>query len=147
MSDTPQITGLTLHRASEVLEVTYADGSVFRLPFEYLRVQSPSAEVRGHGVGQAVLQTGKRGIKITDLQPVGQYAVRPVFSDGHDSGLYTWAYLYQLGAEYDTRWAAYLAELEAQGASRDPAPDAPQPAPAGGCGSPGCGGGTCSTRN
>ncbi|PXW94120.1 DUF971 family protein [Sphaerotilus hippei] len=124
-------TALTVHQHSRVLEVGYADGASFRLPFEFLRVLSPSAEVRGHGQGQEVLQTGKRDVLIVDLEPVGHYAVKPTFSDGHDSGLYTWAYLRELGEGQDRLWADYLARLEAAGASRDIA----TPPPARGCGS------------
>ena len=112
-------TGLTLHERSRMLEVSFDDGRVFRLPFELLRVYSPSAEVRGHGQGQEVLQTGKRQVTITALEPVGHYGVRPTFSDGHDSGIYTWEYLAQLGADQVARWEAYLQRLEAAGASRD----------------------------
>lgn len=128
-------TNLTLHSVSRVLEVEFADGRSFRLPFEFLRVMSPSAEVRGHGPGQQTLQVGKRDVTITALQPVGHYAVQPVFSDGHQSGLYSWDYLYELGVNQARLWAEYLAELEAAGASRDAG--APQNAafhaPGGGC--------------
>jgi DUF971 family protein len=128
-------TNLTLHSASRVLEVEFADGRSFRLPFEFLRVMSPSAEVRGHGPGQQTLQVGKRDVTITALQPVGHYAVQPVFSDGHQSGIYSWDYLYELGVNQARLWAEYLAELEAAGASRDAG--APQNAafhaPGGGC--------------
>lgn len=126
---TPQ--GLTLHRQSRVLEVSFSDGAVFRLPFELLRVYSPSAEVQGHGPGQETLQTGKRAVDITALAPVGNYAVQPTFSDGHDTGLYSWAYLYRLGAEQAQLWADYLARLQAAGLERD----APMPEKAG----PACG--------
>lgn len=131
---TPLPTALTLHRKSRVLEVAFDDGSHFSLPFEYLRVYSPSAEVRGHGAGQEVLQLGKRDIDITALDPVGNYAVRPAFSDGHDSGLFSWDYLYMLGQQHAQLWQQYLDRLAAQGGSRDPA-DLPPPAPKGGCGS------------
>jgi DUF971 family protein len=113
-------TELTLHTASRVLEVAFDGGQRFRFPFEFLRVFSPSAEVRGHGPGQEVLQVGKREVTITELQPVGHYAVQPRFSDGHDSGIYSWSYLYELGMEQERLWADYLAQLEAAGASRDP---------------------------
>jgi DUF971 family protein len=101
------------------LEVTFDDGAVFKLPFELMRVYSPSAEVQGHGPGQAVLQTGKRGVTLTALEPVGHYAVRPRFSDGHDSGIFTWPLLYQLGRDQTALWADYEARLSAAGASRD----------------------------
>ncbi len=116
-----------------MLEIAFDSGEVFRLPFEFLRVYSPSAEVQGHGPGQEVLQTGKREVEILGLEPVGHYAVRPQFSDGHDSGLYTWAYLYRLGTEQETLWAQYEARLQATGGDRD----APMPS-AGGRGAAGC---------
>lgn len=119
-TDAPQPTEITLHAASRVLEIAFDDGQRFRLPFEFLRVYSPSAEVRGHGPGQEVLQVGKREVTIVQLEPVGYYAVQPTFSDGHNSGIYSWKYLYDLGVEYDRLWAEYLAQLEAAGASRDP---------------------------
>ena len=112
-------TDLTVHAQSQVLEVTFDDGVVFKLPFELMRVYSPSAEVQGHGPGQAVLQTGKRGVTLTALEPVGHYAVRPRFSDGHDSGIFTWPLLYQLGRDQTVLWADYEARLAAAGASRD----------------------------
>jgi DUF971 family protein len=115
---TPTPTQITLHRASRVLEVSYSDGRVFRLPCEYLRVYSPSAEVRGHGPGQEVLQAGKRDVAIEAIEPVGTYAVRLVFSDGHDTGLYSWDYLYELGRDQDRLWQAYLERLRQAGASR-----------------------------
>ncbi|GGP28236.1 gamma-butyrobetaine hydroxylase-like domain-containing protein [Silvimonas amylolytica] len=111
---------IRLHRASRELEVAFDDGQRFVLPCEYLRVFSPSAEVQGHGAGQGVLQVGKRNVAITAIDPVGNYAVKLVFDDGHDSGLYSWAYLYELGAEHATRWQTYLNDLAAAGASRDP---------------------------
>jgi DUF971 family protein len=115
----PQPTALTLHQQSRVLEIGFGDGAVFRLPYELLRVYSPSAEVRGHGPGQEVLQTGKRGVEITDIEPVGHYAIQPSFSDGHNTGLYTWAMLYELGANQDACWQDYLARLSAAGVERD----------------------------
>ena len=120
-------TNITLHAASRVLEIEYDDGQSFRLPFEFLRVYSPSAEVRGHGPGQETLQVGKRDVTITALQPVGYYAVQPVFSDGHTSGIYAWDYLYELGVNQERMWAEYLAALDAAGASRDAG--APENAP------------------
>ncbi len=127
-SNGPQPTHLTLHQTSRVMEVGFDDGCTFRLPFELLRVYSPSAEVQGHGPGQEVLQTGKREVSIVDISTVGHYAVKPVFSDGHESGLFSWTYLYQLGAEQDQRWADYEARLQAAGVSRD----TPMPGKAGG---------------
>jgi len=115
----PAPTGLTLHQKSRVLEIAFDDGRVFRLPYEYLRVMSPSAEVRGHGPGQEVLQTGKRGVEIRALDPVGSYAVQPSFSDGHATGIYAWDYLYHLGENQERLWADYLAQLAKAGASRD----------------------------
>ena len=117
---TPQPTEIKLHQASRVLEIAFADGRTFKLPYEYLRVYSPSAEVRGHGPGQETLQTGKRDIKIKDVEAVGHYAIRPMFSDGHDTGIYSWDYLYGLGDEQDELWQRYLDRLAAAGASRDP---------------------------
>ncbi len=115
----PQPTNLTVHQTSKVLEVSFDDGCTFRLPFELLRVYSPSAEVQGHGPGQEVLQTGKREVTIVDISPVGHYAVKPVFSDGHDSGIFSWTYLHQLGSQQAERWAMYEERLRAAGADRD----------------------------
>jgi len=114
----PRPTDLVLHRASHVLEVAFEDGRRFRLPCEYLRVESPSAEVQGHGPGQKVLVAGKREVNIRAIDPVGNYAVLLRFDDGHESGLFSWNLLATLGEEYDTRWAAYLAALAAAGLSR-----------------------------
>ena len=119
MSDERVPTGITLHQKSRVMEIAFADGKTFRLPYEFLRVYSPSAEVRGHGAGQEVLQTGKRTVEIRSLEPVGSYAVQPVFSDGHSTGIYSWDYLYEIGETHDALWADYLAKLKAAGASRD----------------------------
>ena len=116
---TPQPTEITLHRASRVLEIAFSDGAVFRLPCEFLRVYSPSAEVRGHGPGQEVLQLGKREVEIGAVEPVGSYAVRLVFSDGHDTGLYSWEYLHHLGMNQDRMWRDYLERLAKANASRD----------------------------
>ncbi len=116
----PTPTDITLHARSRVLEIAFDDGQVFRLPFEFLRVYSPSAEVRGHGAGQETLQVGKREVTITQLEPVGHYAVQPTFSDGHSSGIYSWRYLHELGREQARLWNDYLRQLEAAGASRDP---------------------------
>jgi DUF971 family protein len=118
---TPQPTDITLHAKSRVLEIAFADGKVFRLPFEFLRVFSPSAEVKGHGPGQETLQVGKRDVTITQLEPVGYYAVQPVFSDGHASGIFSWSYLYELGSTQERLWQEYLQRLAAAGGSRDPA--------------------------
>jgi DUF971 family protein len=112
-------TDIVVHTQSRRLEITFTDGRRFHLPFEYLRVFSPSAEVRGHGPGQEILQVGKRQVTLEALEPVGHYAVQPRFSDGHSSGIYTWEYLYELGQTQEQRWAHYLAQLEQTGASRD----------------------------
>jgi DUF971 family protein len=117
----PQPTALTLHQSSRVLEVGFADGKTFRIPFELMRVYSPSAEVQGHGPGQEVLQTGKREVGITGLEPVGNYAVQPEFSDGHNTGIFSWTYLYHLGSDADALWARYQERLTAAGADRDTA--------------------------
>ena len=113
-------TELRLKRAEKLLEVTFDDGSQFQLPAEYLRVESPSAEVQGHGPGQKTLVSGRAHVGIIGLEPVGNYAVRISFDDLHDTGIYSWAYLYQLGAEHDRRWRGYLAALQAAGQSREP---------------------------
>ncbi|MFC3530647.1 gamma-butyrobetaine hydroxylase-like domain-containing protein [Vogesella facilis] len=110
---------IKLHAVSQQLEISYDDGASFRLAAEYLRVYSPSAEVRGHGVGQEVLQVGKKNVAITALEPVGHYALKIVFSDGHDSGLYSWAYLYELGVKHDQYWQDYLNRLATAGAGRE----------------------------
>ena len=117
-------TTILLHQKSRVLELGFADGHVFRLPYEFLRVYSPSAEVRGHGPGQETLQVGKREVAITTAEPVGHYAIQPTFSDGHASGIYSWDYLYDLGDRQDELWQRYLDRLErmaAAGARREPA--------------------------
>ena len=118
--NTPRPTEIKLHQKSRLLEIAFDDGSRFSLPCEYLRVFSPSAEVRGHGPGQEVLQVGKRDVEIKEIEPVGNYAVKLVFSDGHDTGLYSWDYLHELGEKQESSWKSYLARLEAAGASRDP---------------------------
>jgi DUF971 family protein len=115
----PQPTALTLHQSSRVLEVGFADGKTFRIPFELMRVYSPSAEVQGHGPGQEVLQTGKREVGITGIEPVGNYAVQPEFSDGHNTGIFSWTYLYHLGVDADDLWKRYQERLAAAGADRD----------------------------
>ena len=116
----PVPTEIKLHQASHKMEIAFADGARFELPFEYLRVYSPSAEVRGHGPGQETLQVGKREVGINAAEPVGHYAINLYFSDGHDSGIYSWEYLYELGANQEAMWAEYLRRMEAAGASRDP---------------------------
>ena len=117
--DTPSPESITLHNKSRVLEVGFSDGKTFRIPFELMRVYSPSAEVQGHGPGQEVLQTGKREVLLEALEPVGNYAVQPRFSDGHDTGIFTWEYLYRLGADQATLWRQYLERLHAAGTDRD----------------------------
>jgi DUF971 family protein len=112
-------TEIRLHQKSRVFEIVFDDGRSFRLPYEFLRVYSPSAEVRGHGPGQEVLQTGKREVEIRSLEPVGSYAVQPVFSDGHSTGIYSWEYLYELGEQQEELWTQYLERLKQAGASRD----------------------------
>jgi DUF971 family protein len=112
-------TEIKLHQKSRVMEIAFSDGRGFRLPYEYLRVYSPSAEVRGHGPGQEVLQAGKRNVEIRSLEPVGSYAVQPVFSDGHSTGIYSWDYLYELGENQEQLWQEYLKRLEAAGAARE----------------------------
>lgn len=117
---TPQPTELKLHQKSRVLEISFAGDATFKLPCEFLRVYSPSAEVRGHGPGQEVLQTGKREVEILRIEPVGSYAVQLHFSDGHDTGIYSWELLYDYGRQQDEMWRRYLKRLEQAGASREP---------------------------
>lgn len=117
---TPYPTDIKLHQKSRVMEVAFSDGQHFELSFEMLRVYSPSAEVRGHGEGQEVLQVGMREIDIASLEQVGNYAVQPTFSDGHSSGIFSWEYLYWLGSEREKLWNDYLARMQAAGASREP---------------------------
>lgn len=120
---TPQ--SITVHSQSRVLEVSFSDGTEFRIPFELMRVYSPSADVQGHGPGQEVLQTGKRLVELTLLEPVGNYAVQPTFSDGHDTGIFSWDYLYFLGSQQDKLWQDYETRLRAAGVGRDsPMPEA-----------------------
>lgn len=133
--DTPVPTEIKLHQKSRILEIAFDSGERFELSCEYLRVFTPSAEARGHGPGQEVLQVGKRDVSIERLEAVGNYAIRPVFSDGHDSGFYSWDILYNLGRHQDELWRTYLDRLTAEGKSRDPAECPPPPqAPRGGCG-------------
>ena len=130
--NTPTPQDITVHSASRVLEVSFSDGASFRIPFELMRVYSPSAEVQGHGPGQEVLQTGKRDVGVLALEAVGNYAVQPTFSDGHDSGIFAWDYLYFLGSQQDELWNDYQQRLEAAGVDRD----APMPQKGGhACGS------------
>jgi DUF971 family protein len=117
----PAPTAITLHQKSRVLEIQYSDGRQFRLPCEFLRVYSPSAEVRGHGPGQEVLQAGKKDVEISRLEPVGNYAVQLIFSDGHDTGIYSWDLLYGYGLRQDAMWSSYLERMKKAGASREPA--------------------------
>jgi DUF971 family protein len=133
----PRPTEITLHSESRVLEIAFSDGRTFRLPFEFLRVHSPSAEVRGHGPGEEILQVGKRDVTIVSAEPVGHYGMQPTFSDGHTTGIFSWDLLYQLGLNQDSLWAQYLERLQAAGASRDVPTVAVQSGPAGarGCGS------------
>ncbi|HOF52358.1 MAG TPA: DUF971 domain-containing protein [Rhodoferax sp.] len=115
----PAPTNITVHAQSRALEISFSDGATFRIPFELMRVYSPSAEVQGHGPGQETLQTGKRLVDLTGLEPVGNYAVQPGFSDGHDSGIFSWDYLYFLGSQQDQLWQDYEAKLSAAGVDRD----------------------------
>jgi DUF971 family protein len=131
---TPKPVDITAHQASRALEIAFDDGQRFRIPFELMRVYSPSAEVQGHGPGQEVLQTGKRGVGIVALEPVGHYAVQPTFSDGHDTGIYSWDLLYRLGAEQDALWARYEARLAEAGVDRDAPMAAAARGGGGGCG-------------
>jgi DUF971 family protein len=134
----PIPTEIKLHQRSRLMEISFDDGLRFELSYEFLRVYSPSAEVRGHGIGQEVLQQGKQDVDIQRVEPVGNYAIRPVFSDGHDSGLYSWDYLYEIGTRRDELWQQYLERLAAASGTRDPAQLPPPPPKAGGCGSGGC---------
>lgn len=124
---TPTPESLTVHGQTKVLEIGFSDGAQFRIPFELMRIYSPSAEVQGHGPGQEVLQTGKRHVTVVDIEPVGNYAVKPTFSDGHESGLFTWEYLYFLGDQQAALWQQYEDRLQAAGTDRD----APMPGKAG----------------
>ena len=131
--DTPIPSEIKLHQKSRRLELIYEGGEAYSLDFEYLRVYTPSAEARGHGPGQETLQTGKRNVDIERIEPVGTYALRLVFSDGHDSGLYSWDMLYNLGKHHDELWAEYLEQIEKQGLSRD-IDTTSRPAAGGSCG-------------
>ena len=136
--DKPTPTLIELHQKSRVLEIAFSDGKHFSLPYEFLRVYSPSAEVRGHGPGQETLQVGKKNVEISAAEPVGTYAMQLVFSDGHDSGLYSWEYLHSMGIKQDAMWQEYLQRMEQAGAKREPCPNI-LAASGGGCGSGGCG--------
>ncbi len=131
--DTPIPSEIKLHQKSRRLELIYESGETYSLDFEYLRVYTPSAEARGHGPGQETLQTGKRNVAIERVEPVGTYALKLVFSDGHDSGLYSWDMLYNLGKHHDELWQEYLKQIESQGLSRD-IDTSSRPAASGGCG-------------
>jgi DUF971 family protein len=133
-SNTVIPTEIKLHQASRLMELSFADGTRFRLSYEFLRVYSPSAEVRGHGPGQETLQVGKREVTIDELEPIGHYAVKPKFSDGHDTGIYSWDYLYDLGERQQQLWDEYLARMASAGASRDTGAASPAPPAAHGCG-------------
>lgn len=115
----PTPLSLTVHQASKALEIHFSDGAHFSIPFELMRIYSPSAEVQGHGPGQEVLQTGKRAVALVEVQAVGNYAIQPTFSDGHESGIYSWDYLYFLGSEQARLWQDYAARLQAAGVDRD----------------------------
>ena len=141
----PVPTGLTVHNKSRVLDIEFNDGASFSIPFELLRVYSPSAEVMGHGPGQEVLQVGKREVGIAGIEPVGNYAVQPTFSDGHNTGIFTWEYLYKLGSQKEALWATYMDRLHASGfegdSGREPGVSLTGPSThkhGGGCGSGGC---------
>jgi DUF971 family protein len=116
----PRPTEIKVRRAEKALEIAFDDGTAFSLPAEYLRVESPSAEVQGHGPGQKILVAGRRHVGIADVEAVGNYAIRIMFDDLHDTGIFSWRYLYQLGEEHDTRWPEFLSAVEAAGLSRDP---------------------------
>lgn len=134
----PQPTSLNARTQSRVLEVAFDDGKEFSLPFELLRVYSPSAEVRGHGPGQETLQTGKRDVGVVGIEPVGNYAIKPIFSDQHSSGIFTWDYLYWLGENHTQVWQEYLEKLQAAGFTGETGRDAPMPVK---------GGGSCGTKH
>ena len=134
---TPQPASITVHQQSRVLEVGFANGSLFRIPFELMRVYSPSADVQGHGPGQEVLQTGKREVGLTALEPIGNYAVQPTFSDGHDTGIFSWDYLFFLGSQQEDLWRKYEGRLAQAGVGRDApmvAAGSSKAASGGGCG-------------
>ena len=142
----PLPTQIELHQKSRILEIGFSDGKLFRLPYEFLRVHSPSAEVQGHGPGQETLQVGKKEVEITSAEPVGTYAMQITFSDGHDSGLYSWENLHRMGMQQDEMWQSYLQRVESAGAKREPAPNILKASTGGGCGSGGCGSGGCGSK-
>ena len=117
----PNPTEIKLHQKSRILEILFADGKTFQFPCEFLRVYSPSAEVRGHGPGQEVLQVGKKNVEIKHIEPVGTYAIQPTFSDGHDTGIYSWDLLYDYGLHQEEMWGHYVKRMEEAGANREPA--------------------------
>ena len=123
--ETPYPNEIKLHRKSRLLEISFSNGKTFQFPCEFLRVYSPSAEVRGHSPGQEVLQTGKKEVNINHIEPVGNYAIQLNFSDGHNTGLYSWDLLYDYGMHQDEMWQWYLDRMEKAGASRDPAVRSP----------------------
>jgi DUF971 family protein len=140
----PIPTQIELHQKSRVLEIGFSDGNLFSLTYEFLRVYSPSAEVRGHGPGQETLQVGKLDVEINAAEPVGTYAMQLVFSDGHDSGIYTWEYLHSMGMNKDKMWDDYIQRMQEAGAKREPAANILNKS--GGCGSGGCGSGGCGSK-
>ena len=118
--NTPNPVAINLHQKSRVLELEFDDGEKFELSCEYLRVHSPSADVKGHGPGQEVLQVGKENVNINEIEPVGNYAIKLIFDDGHNTGLYSWSYLYELGIEHENNWMTYLDALKKVGYVRKP---------------------------
>lgn len=128
-TSTPQPTEIKLHQKARVLEIAFDDGKTFHLPCEFLRVYSPSAEVRGHGPGQEVLQTGKKLVEISNIEPIGNYAILPTFSDGHSTGIYSWGLLYDYGMNQQEMWQRYLQRMAEAGASREPGPAPFEPRP------------------
>jgi len=137
VKEKPVPTQIELHQKSRVLDITFSDGKHFSLPYEFLRVYSPSAEVRGHGPGQETLQVGKKEVEITGAEPVGTYALQLIFSDGHDSGIYSWETLHSMGVNQEAMWQDYLQRMEAAGAKREPSPNILS-GKSGGCGGGGC---------
>ena len=138
VKEKPVPTQIELHQKSRVLDIAFSDGKHFSLPYEFLRVYSPSAEVRGHGPGQETLQVGKKEVEITAAEPVGTYALQLVFSDGHDSGIYSWETLHSMGINQEAMWQNYLQRMAEAGAKREPAPNILTAKASGGCGGGGC---------
>ncbi len=138
-SNKPIPTQIELHQKSRVLEIAFSDGKHFRLPYEFLRVHSPSAEVRGHGPGTETLQVGKKEVEITNAEAVGTYAMQFLFSDGHNTGIYSWDYLHSMGINQASMWQHYLDRMDVAGAKREPAFNILKSSSGGGCGSGGCG--------